>query len=104
MSPLSLTTGKPTMLREEHKRKMFDRVRGLLAEIDSEVRLLDVLLDSNRENLAFVMQKDQWPIVLGMTWLDFVSHRDEVLKSRLEEGLRQRLEAARERQIREEEE
>lgn len=92
------------MLGEERRRKIFERVRGLLAELDPEVRLLDVLVDSNREQLAFVMQKEEWPIVLGMTWLDFVSHRDEVLKSRLEEGLRKRLEAARERQIREEEE
>jgi len=86
------------MLGEETKQKILRRVRGLLASIDPEVHLLDVVLDSTRQQLAFVMQKGEWPLVVGMTWLDYVSHRDEELKNRLEQGLKQRLEAARARQ------
>lgn len=89
------------MLGEETRHKILRRVRGLLASIDPEVHLLDVILDSTRQQLAFLMQKGEWPLVVGMTWLDYVSHRDEELKYRLEQGLKQRLEAARERQARE---
>jgi hypothetical protein len=91
------------MLGEERRQKIFDRVKGLLLQIDPEVSLIDVFLDSTRQQLAFVMQKHEWPILLGMNWLDYVSHRDEELRIRLEEGLKKRLEAARQRQARAEE-
>ena len=90
------------MLGEERRQKILDRVGGLLAGIDPEVHLIDVVLDSTRQQLAFVMQRDEWPIVLGMSWLDYVSHRDEELRTRLADGLKKRLEAARYRQAREE--
>ena len=86
------------MLAEETRQKILHRVRGLLASVDPEVHLLDVILDSTRQQLALVMQKGEWPIVMGITWLDYVSHRDEELRNRLDQGLKQRLEAARERQ------
>ena len=86
------------MLGEETRQKILHRVRGLLTSIDPEVHLVDVVLDSTRQQLALVMQKGEWPIVVGMTWLDYVSHRDEELRNRLDRGLKQRLEAARERQ------
>ncbi|MBI3670948.1 MAG: hypothetical protein HY237_14350 [Acidobacteria bacterium] len=89
------------MLGEERRQRILERVGGLLAGIDHEVHLLDVLLDSTREQLAFVMQKGEWPLVLGMNYLDYVSHRDEELCRLLEAGLNKRLEAARERQARE---
>ncbi len=89
------------MLGEERRQRILERVGGLLAGIDAEVHLLDVLLDSTREQLAFIMQKGEWPLVLGMNYLDYVSHRDEELCRRLEAGLNKRLEAARERQARE---
>lgn len=89
------------MLGEERRQRILERVGGLLAGIDPEVHLLDVLLDSTREQLAFVMQKGEWPLVLGMNYLDYVSHRDEELCRLLEAGLNKRLEAARERQARE---
>jgi len=91
------------MLGEERKQKIMERVRGLLAGVDPEVHVLDVLLDSTRQQLAFVMQKGEWPIIVGMNWLDYVSHRDDDLRNRLEEGLKRRLEAARRRQAQEEE-
>lgn len=92
------------MLGEERRKQILTRVEKLLAELDPEVRLLEVLLDSTRQQLAFVMQKGEWPIVLGMNWLDYVSHRDDELKRRLDEGVKARLALAQERQQREEEE
>ena len=92
------------MLSEETRRKILARVDSLLASIDPQVHLVDVFLDSTRTQLAFVLQKGEWPIIVGMSWLDYVSHRDEALRSRLEVGLRKRLEVAREREAREAEE
>ena len=86
------------MLGEERRTKILERVAPLLRQIDPEVRLHDVLLDSTRQQLAFVMQKGELPIVLGMNWLEYVSHRDEDLKNRLAEGLAQRVQAAKRRE------
>lgn len=98
-----LLTEALSMLGEKRRQQILERVGQLLAGIDPEVHLLEVVLDSTREQLAFVMQKGEWPIVLGMNYLEYVSHRDEELRSRLEEGLKKRLAAARQRQAREEE-
>ena len=86
------------MLGEERRTKILERVAPLLRQIDPDVRLHDVLLDSTRQQLAFVMQKGELPIVLGMNWLEYVSHRDEDLKNRLAEGLARRVEAAKRRE------
>ncbi|HEV8384972.1 MAG TPA: hypothetical protein VGQ11_08895 [Candidatus Acidoferrales bacterium] len=91
-----------TMLGEDRRKKILQRVGGLLHDIDPEVHLHEVLLDSTRQQLAFVMQKGEWPIVVGMNWLEYVSHRDDELKTRLAESLRTRLAAAQQKQAREE--
>ena len=90
------------MLGEDRRNKILQRVAGLLRQVDPEVRLHEVLLDSTRQQLAFVMQKGEWPIVIGMNWLEYVSHRDEELKERLAQSLKLRMEKARQRQEREE--
>lgn len=89
------------MLGEERRKKILQRVAPLIAEIDPEIRLLDVLLDSTRTQLTFVMQKHQWPLLVAMNWLDYVSHRDDELRRRLAEGIQNRLEVARGRVFRE---
>lgn len=91
------------MFSEQRRSQIRERVARLMAEIDGEVRVLEVVLDSTRQQLAFVMQKDEWPVLLGMDYLEYVSHRDEELKKRLAEGLQHRLEVAQARQRREEE-
>jgi hypothetical protein len=91
------------MLGEDRRNKILQRVGPLLHDIDPDVHLHEVVLDSTRQQLAFVMQKGEWPIVIGMNWLEYVSHRDEELKERLAESLKTRLETARQRQEREEE-
>jgi hypothetical protein len=91
------------MLGEDRQSRIKARVEPLLREIDPEVQLLRVLLDSTRQQLAFILQKGEWPIVIGMNWLDYVSHRDGELKVRLAEALAQRLAAA-QRHLKEDEE
>ena len=91
------------MLGEERRQKILERVGGLLRQIDPDVKLHEVILDSTRQQLAFVTQKGDRPIVLGMSWLDYVSRRDEELKQKLAEGLAARMEAARQKEAREEE-
>ena len=83
------------MLGEDTRQKILQRVAPLLHEIDPEVRLHEVILDSTRQQLAFVTQKGDRPMVLGMSWLDYVSRRDEELKQKLAEGLDARLKIAR---------
>jgi predicted aspartyl protease len=91
------------MLGEERRQKILERVRGLLHEIDPDIKLHEVILDSTRQQLAFIAQKGEQPIVIGMNWLDYVSHRDEELKHRIEEALTKRLEAAKTKEKRDEE-
>lgn len=91
------------MLGEERRQKILERVRGLLHEIDPDVKLHEVVLDSTRQQLAFITQKGEHPIVIGMNWLDYVSHRDEELKRKLEEALAKRLAAARLKEAQDEE-
>jgi hypothetical protein len=85
------------MLSEDRRTKVLERVGRLIQEVDPAVHLHEVLLDSTRQQLAFVMQKGEWPIVLGMNYLDYVSLRDEELRSRLSSGLQQRLAAVQQR-------
>lgn len=85
------------MLSEDRRQKVLDRVGRLMKEVDAEARLNEVLLDSTRQQLAFVLQKGEWPIVIGMNYLDYVSLRDDDLKASLAAAFQQRLAAARRR-------
>jgi len=90
------------MLRDETRDKIQARVRGLLHGLDAEAHLLDVILDSTRQQLAFIIQKGELPLVLGMNWLDYVSRRDAELSELLKKGLEERVAAAQRRAEREE--
>ena len=90
------------MLSEDRRKGILDRVGYLLQQIDPGVHLHEVVLDSTRQQLAIFMQKGEWPVVVGINYLDYVSHRDDDLKLYLERGLKQRLEAAMRRQAQEE--
>lgn len=85
------------MLSEDRRQKVLDRVGRLMKEVDADARLNEVLLDSTRQQLAFVLQKGEWPIVIGMNYLDYVSLRDDDLKASLATAFEQRLVAARRR-------
>lgn len=92
------------MLSEERRKQILERVGRLLQQIDTEVHLHEVMLDSTRKQLAIFMQKGEWPVVVGMNYLDYVSLRDDDLMAHLQDGLRKRLEGAMQRQAREESE
>jgi hypothetical protein len=92
------------MLGEERRTKTLERIRRLVAEIDPELHLHEVILDSTRRELAFVMQKGDQPFVIGMDWLDYVSRHDDELKQRIDESLKARAAAVEQRKRREEEE
>jgi hypothetical protein len=89
------------MLHDETRKRILERIRSILASIDPDVHLLDVVLDSTRTQLAIMLQKGEFPIVLGMEWLDFVSHKNEDLANLLREGLTNRQEVAWKRQAHE---
>ncbi len=91
------------MFSEQRRDQIRERVTRLMREVDAEVHVLEVVLDSTRQQLAFAMQKGEWPVILGMDYLEYVSHRDEELKQRLAAGLQKRLQLAQERQKQEEE-
>ena len=89
------------MLSEERKQSILGRVGGLLQQIDSQVQLHDALLDSTRQQLVLVMQRSDMPVLIGMSYIDYASHRDDELSRLLREGLERRLEAARRRETEE---
>lgn len=89
------------MLSEERRKSILDRVGGLLRQLDPDVFLHDALLDSTRQQLVFVMQKNDLPLLVAMRYLDYVSHPDEELRQLLKDGLAQRVEAARRREAEE---
>lgn len=86
------------MLSEARRQAILERTAGLLAQIDKDVQLHDVILDSTRQQLVLVMQKNDMPVLVGLSYLDYVSHRDEDFKKFLREGLAQREAAARKRE------
>jgi hypothetical protein len=92
------------MLREERRSRILNRIRPLVAAIDAELHLVEVILDSTRQELAFVLQRGETPYVVGMLWIDFVSNREAELQRCLKESLAAREEATRLRRLREEEE
>jgi hypothetical protein len=72
---------------KEHIRK---RVEPVLQQLDAELELIEVLIDSGRQELGFVLQKDDRPIVLGIDWLTFVGITEPELKDRLARQLETR--------------
>jgi hypothetical protein len=92
------------MLGEDRQEKIKARIMPLLRMIDPDLHLLKVILDSTRQQLAFVLQKGEQPIVIGMNWLDYVSHRDDELRNQISQSVALRLEASARRKSLEEEE
>ena len=78
------------MWTEARRNTVMTRVAALLREIDPEVSLLDAQLDSTRQQLVLFTQKGENPVLLGMSYLDYASHRDDELRVKLKEGLERR--------------
>ncbi|MBI4462703.1 MAG: hypothetical protein HY653_07350, partial [Acidobacteria bacterium] len=60
-------------LSAERKRSIRRRIEPLLVGLDPELHFIELLLDSNKENLGIVVQKDDQPAVLRLDWLRYVS-------------------------------
>ena len=91
------------MLSDDRREQIMVRVKPLFQQIDPDLLLLDVLLDSTRTQLLFILQKMEWPLVITMEWLDYVSQRDPDLQQRFRTAIRAREEAAQSRLAAEEE-
>lgn len=75
-------------LSPERKRSLRRRIEPFLAEVDSEIQLLELLLDSTKQHLGIVVQKDDQPAVLRLDWLRYVSMPDAELRDTLWAQLR----------------
>ncbi len=85
------------MLSLERRNQILQRIAPLLRSVDPDAHLHEALLDSTRTQLVLFLQKGEWPIVIGMRYLDFVSLKDAELLERLASGLQARLDAAQRR-------
>lgn len=76
-------------LTPERKRSIRQRLEPMLAGLDPELKFIEVFLDSTRENLGVVVQKDDQPALLRIDFVQYVSMPEAELRA----TLRQQLEA-----------
>ncbi len=75
-------------LSADRKRSIRRRLEPLLAEADPELHLVELLLDSSKQHLGIVIQKDDRPAVLRLDWLRYVSMPDAELRDAVLSQLR----------------
>jgi len=75
-------------LTAERKRSIRRRLEPLLAELDPELKFIQVILDSSRENLGVVVQKDDQPAMLRLDFIDYISMPDGELRDTIARQLR----------------
>lgn len=68
-------------LTPERKRSIRRRLEPLLAELDPEIKFIQVILDSSRENLGVVVQKADRPAMLRLDFIRYVSMPDAELRA-----------------------
>jgi len=67
-------------LTAERKRAIRRRLEPLLAEIDPGLKFIQVILDSSRENLGVILQKDDQPAMLRLDFIRYISMPDTELR------------------------
>ena len=67
-------------LTPERKRGIRKRLEPLLAALDPEIHFIEVFLDSSRENLAVVVQKDDRPALVRLDYIRYISMPDSELR------------------------
>ncbi len=77
-------------LTPERKRSIRRRLEPLLGAIDPEVKFIQVILDSRRENLGVVVQKEDQPVMLRLDFVRYVSMPDAELRDTILQQLQQR--------------
>lgn len=75
-------------LTPERKQSIRRRLEPLFAELDPELKFVEVFLDSNRENLGVVAQKDDRPVMLRLDFVRYVSMPDAELRSTIVQQLK----------------
>lgn len=70
-------------LTPERKQSIRRRLEPLLAKLDPELEFIQVILDSSRENLGVVLQKDDRPVMLRLDFVNYVSMPDAELRDTL---------------------
>ena len=78
-------------LSPERKQNIRHRIEPILQEINPELKLVEILLDSTRQNLAFVVQSGEHPRILRVDYLLYV----RMTENELRDSLRQQLEETR---------
>ena len=74
-------------LTPERKRGIRRRIEPMLAALDPELKYIEVFLDSSRENLAVVVQKDDRPALLRLDYIRYISMPDSELRATIVEQL-----------------
>ena len=74
-------------LTPERKQSIRRRLEPLLAELDPELKFVEVILDSSRENLGVVAQKEDRPVMLRLDFVRYVSMPDAELRATLTQQL-----------------
>ena len=67
------------MLGPERQARIRQRVEPILKKYDPELQYVTVFVDSAREYLGVVAQRDEHPLILKFGWIDFISISDEAL-------------------------
>lgn len=75
-------------LTAERKRAVRRRLEPLLAALDPELKFVQVILDSSRENLGVVVQKDDRPAMLRLDFIRYISMPDTELRDIITQQLR----------------
>jgi len=75
-------------LTPERKQSIRRRLEPLLAGLDPELKFVEVILDSSRENLGVVAQKDDQPVILRLDFVRYVSMPEAELRATLARQLR----------------
>lgn len=78
-------------LGSEAGQKIRGRVEPLLTELDADLALLEVLLDSTRRYLGLVVQKGDRPMILKLEWINYITLKDAELKENLAKQLREKI-------------
>jgi len=75
-------------LTPERKQSIRRRLEPLLAGLDPELKFIEVFLDSNRENLGVVVQKEDQPAILRLDFVRYVSMPEAELLAAIARQLR----------------
>ena len=78
-------------LTQERKLRIRQKVEPLLAALDPHLKLVEILVESTRQYLGFVVQRIDRPMVLRVEWITYASIDAAELQQHLAEQIRERM-------------